>query len=499
MNRKVVIRADASARMGTGHIMRCLALAQALQADRGQPVFAVAISTPAIEKRLTSEGMQVIPLKVRPGSPEDSRETAALTRRLKARWVVVDGYHFQDEYQRILKQSQLRLLWIDDLASTRHYYADFVLNQNISADERWYRNREPYTQLLLGTRYTLLRREFWLWRGRQRAVPPTARRLLVTLGGSDPDNVTLKVLRALGHLNIEALEVTVVVGGSNPHYNSLKAAASSLRFPVNWQWNASNMPELMAKADMAIAAGGSTCWELAFMGLPSILLILADNQRAMATGLAAAGCAVNLGWHEEVTETEIATTVARLSRSRSDRSRMMGVGQQLVDGKGAHTVVRHLEASSIQLRPVREDDCDILWQWANDPLVRAVSFCSEPIPRTDHVRWLATKLSDRNCIFYLVLDANSVPIGQIRYEMTGDRHATISASIAAPFRGRGYGRQAICLGCQTLFQASAVEAIDAYIKPSNLASIQVFLKSGFENRGETIVRSQPALHLVKKL
>lgn len=495
MNRKVVIRADASARMGTGHIMRCLALAQALQAAQGQPVFAMAISTPAIEKRLISEGIPVIPLTVRPGSPEDSRETAALTRRLRARWVVVDGYHFHDEYQQILKQSQLRLLWVDDLASTRHYYADFVLNPTISACKRWYRNREPYTRLLLGTRYALLRQEFWPWQGWQRTVPPTARRLLVTLGGSDPDNVTLKVLRALRYLNVEALEVTIVVGGSNPHYDSLQAAASDLRFPINWQWNASNMPELIAKADMAIAAGGSTCWELAFMGLPSILLILADNQRAMATGLAAAGCTVNLGWHEEVTETEIAATVARLSRSRSDRSRMMAIGQQLVDGKGAHTVIRHLE--SIQLRPVREDDCDILWQWANDPLVRAVSFSSEPILRNDHVRWLVNKLSDRNCVFYIVLDENSVPVGQIRYEMTGDRRATISASIAASFRGRGYGLQAIRSGCQALFRASAVETIDAYIKPSNLASIHVFLKSGFENRGETIVRGQPALHLVK--
>ena len=339
---QIVFRVDASTQIGTGHVMRCLALAQAWQDTQGQAIFVMTTSVPALEERLQSEGMQVVHLTTEPGSLDDAQQTATLAHQFGATWVVVDGYHFGGEYQQILKQSKLHLLFIDDYGHAEHYYADFVLNQNISADEQWYQNREPYTQLLLGSCYALLRREFWQWQGWQRTVPPVAKKVLVTLGGADPDNITLKVIQSLQIVEGEELEAVVVVGGSNPHYENLKMAVQDSRYPIQVQQNVTNMPELMAWADMAISAGGSTCWELAFMGLPSILLILADNQRAIAQKLATLNLAVNLGWHQDVTIEEIGLALRESIGDRPKRETMSKRERELVDGNGARRVVSEM-------------------------------------------------------------------------------------------------------------------------------------------------------------
>ena len=337
-----MIRTDASTQIGTGHVMRCLALAQAWQDTQGQPIFVMTTSVPALEERLQSEGMQVVHLTTEPGSLDDAQQTATLAHQFGATWVVVDGYHFGGEYQQILKQSKLHLLFIDDYGHAEHYYADFVLNQNISADEQWYQNREPYTQLLLGTRYVLLRREFWQWRGWQRTVSPVAKKVLVTLGGADPDNVTLKVIQSLQLVEVEKLDAVIVIGGSNPHYENIKIAVQDSRFAIRLERNVTNMPELMAWADVAISAGGSTCWELGFMGLPSILLILAENQRAIAEGLENSGCFVNLGWHEKLDIRNTARWLHKLLVSSKRRSNITKSLQELVDGQGAFRIVTQL-------------------------------------------------------------------------------------------------------------------------------------------------------------
>jgi UDP-2,4-diacetamido-2,4,6-trideoxy-beta-L-altropyranose hydrolase len=177
---------------------------------------------------------------------------------------------------------------------------------------------------------------------------------------------------------------------------------------------------------------------------------------------------------------------------------MSEVSQQITDGQRADAVVRNLAANAIKLRPVQEADCELLWQWANDPVIRSLSFSSEYISWSDHLQWFASKLGNRNCLFYIALNQDNLPIGQVRYEII-NQEATISLAISASFRGLGYGRQIILLGCQELGHGSLAKKINAYVKPNNLSSINVFLKAGFQNTGETIVKGQPALHFIKIL
>ncbi len=340
--KQLLIRADASIEIGTGHVMRCLALAQAWQEQGGQAIFLLANKSPSLENRLLSESIKVIYLSVEAGSHEDVNQTVDFARQFNTEWVVVDGYQFGAEYQKNIKNSGLNLLFIDDYGHADRYYADLVLNQNISAHLGLYPSREIYTKLLLGTQYTLLRREFWKWLGWQREINPIATRILVTLGGGDPDNVTLKVIQALQQVNVNDLEIIVVIGGSNPHYEILQNEIAASSLAISLKRNVSDMPELMAWADLVIAAGGSTNWELAFMGLPSLVISVADNQIAIAKELNQQGVVSYLGWYQQVEPTQISEVVQNLIGDQAKREEMSLKGRKLVDGKGGKMVISEL-------------------------------------------------------------------------------------------------------------------------------------------------------------
>ncbi|OYQ63869.1 UDP-2,4-diacetamido-2,4,6-trideoxy-beta-L-altropyranose hydrolase [Pseudanabaena sp. SR411] len=339
---KLVIRADASTTMGTGHVMRCLALAQVWQDQGGKAIFVLANKSSSLENRLISEGIQVVYLLVATGSHDDVNQTVDFAQKFNAQWIVVDGYHFGTKYQKDIKDFGIKLLVFDDYGHAEHYYADLVLNQNISAHKDLYQSREIYTQLLLGTDYVLLRREFWQWQNLQREINPIARKILVTLGGSDPDNVTFKVIQALNRLNRDDLEVIVVIGGSNPHCEILQKLIADSSLVISLQQNVSNMPEVMAWADLAIAAGGATSWELAFMGLPSLVFTIADNQKAIAAELDRQSVIINLGWHKDVTVVQIGSVLQELISDLRKRETMSKKGRELVDGNGARRVVSEM-------------------------------------------------------------------------------------------------------------------------------------------------------------
>ena len=346
-NGVLLVRVDSGINIGSGHVMRCLALAQAWQDDAGDVVFVLATESPNAEARLTAEGFEVVYINAKPGSAEDARLTTKLAHKYGASWVVVDGYHFGGDYQKIIKEAGLNLLFIDDYGHADYYPADIVLNQNIHADEDLYRNRASYTKLLLGTRYVLLRREFLRWQGYKREMPDIARNMLVTMGGGDPQNVTLKVLQALKNIDIDGFEAVCVVGGGNPHYGALKDFVETANLPFRIERDVKDMSQLMAWADVAITAGGTTCWELAFMGVPFVIVVLAENQRSAAEYLDNLGYAVNLGWYCDISLSGLSEVIMDLLLDKKRRIDMSWLGQVSIDGSGAKRIVNLLTKSMV--------------------------------------------------------------------------------------------------------------------------------------------------------
>ena len=341
---QLVIRSDASTRMGSGHLMRCLALGQAWKDASGDVVFITACQSEGLLHRLRDEGFDLHLLS----SPYPDRHDWDLTENVLAAhpdaWVVLDGYHFDEAYQQMVKRTGHALLVFDDMALLNHYHADVVLNQNVNSDELHY-SCDSDTRLLLGSRYVILRSESTAWRGWRREVADRASRLLVTMGGADPDNYTLVVVEALQLLQVPGLEAIVVIGAANPHGDVVQAAVVRSRVPIRLIQDADNMIELMAWADLAVSAGGTTCWEMLFMGLPSVVLVVAENQEGAMARLESGGFIRSMGWYRDLSASDLARELSRLCYDAYSRARMSSAGQALVDGLGRERVVAELRSN----------------------------------------------------------------------------------------------------------------------------------------------------------
>jgi UDP-2,4-diacetamido-2,4,6-trideoxy-beta-L-altropyranose hydrolase len=344
----LVIRADAGLKIGTGHVMRCLALAQSWRAEGGKVIFALAQSTPALDALLRSEKIDVSAIEGAPGSSEDARNVIRVAQGCNADWFVVDGYHFDSAYQKQL-QSFRPLLTIDDNGLLDYYAADLVLNQNAHACAPMYARCSPNTKLLMGPRYALLRDEFVGYRDWAREIPERGTHLLLTMGGSDASNFTPRILPLLTERGADELQVRVVVGGSAENAIAVDDIAakfsgqdsSGRRFPARIEVlrDVRNMAPLMAWADLAISGAGTTCWEMCAMGLPAILVVVAKNQKFIAEKLTAIGAAENAGSADEIDCSSLADLCQNLLASKDRRTALSQRAKQVVDGHGRERVL----------------------------------------------------------------------------------------------------------------------------------------------------------------
>ena len=299
MIKTLIIRADAGGVLGTGHVMRMIALAQASIRRGGKVIIAsVQCPLPVIE-RIEELGIEHQLLTgCNLGDEEDATATLDLSLSVGAHWMVLDGYHFDEAYQKRVSGHGVKALVVDDYGHCETWYADAVLNQNLGA-ETWKRGHtsNPEMQWLLGASFALIREEFLesIQNAQTKSLP--AQRILVTMGGSDPENVTRKVLENLEHTDLKNLEIRALIGGANPHKQSLEALAQASRHRIELLSNVRDMPSMYEWTDAVISAGGSTCWEWLAYGLPGAVVTIADNQEPVVAELQAHNMALCLGWH----------------------------------------------------------------------------------------------------------------------------------------------------------------------------------------------------------
>lgn len=340
----LLIRADASSEIGAGHAMRCLALGQVWRDGGGRVVFVMANSTEWVQKRLEKEGFQVFLIHTQHDLPADILCTLQAARDLKTAWIVIDGYQFTTEYVNTIKSAGFGLVLIDDLGIAADCTADFILNANFGAERSMYRKCAPYAQLLLGTQYTLLRQDFTLWRRWQREIPERARHLLVTMGGSDPDNITQLALDAVESLE-PPIATTVITGGSNPRSPDLIQRASRLGGHIRIEESVADVPELMARSDLAVIAGGGTLWELLFMSCPVVSFGRTDVQRKILEPLHEQGAIVHMGDPKQADPAILGRIIRELSGAPFRRAKMASAAKRYIDGQGAHRVCGFLANS----------------------------------------------------------------------------------------------------------------------------------------------------------
>jgi UDP-2,4-diacetamido-2,4,6-trideoxy-beta-L-altropyranose hydrolase len=356
-DRLLLLRADATAAEGTGHLMRTLALAQAWRDGGGRARWLLAEAPAALAGRIASEGIEVVRVDGEPGSRDDAATLRdALTNEPGAR-AVVDGLQFDGEFLAGLAPDGDRVLVIDDKGDKGTYPVGWVLNQNAHADRGAY-PADADACFLLGLRFVLLRREF-VPSPPPRIVPAVARRLLVTFGGADPTGMTRRTLAALRRLPgglRSVLDVRIVVGAANAEAARIEDAAAdpALGGRVGVERAVDDMPALMAWADLAVTSGGTTVWELARLGCPALVVETVPVERLLVGGLRAVGLFGHLGPEAELDAQTLADEIASKAEDVAWRTTMSERGMALVDGAGARRVADALAGLDRDER--REED-----------------------------------------------------------------------------------------------------------------------------------------------
>jgi UDP-2,4-diacetamido-2,4,6-trideoxy-beta-L-altropyranose hydrolase len=302
---RIVFRVDSSDVIGAGHIMRCLALSEALSARGETCHFIVRSHSGHLASYIEEKGYTVSLLEL-PNTEikelsdtdyaawlgvtqaDDAEECIVALNDEQADWLIVDHYALDIVWEQQMRSHCCKLMVIDDLANRKHE-CDLLL------DQTYKRSKENYSshvsnecQLLCGTEYSLLRREFQLWRDFSllRRQSRKLNNILVNMGGVDNDNLTCQVLQVLQNCLLpKGCSVTIVMGSTAPWAREVKRIAGVLPFTANVKIGVNNMAELMANCDLAIGAAGSTSWERCCLGLPTILLVVAENQREIAQAL----------------------------------------------------------------------------------------------------------------------------------------------------------------------------------------------------------------------
>jgi UDP-2,4-diacetamido-2,4,6-trideoxy-beta-L-altropyranose hydrolase len=500
MTQAVAIRCDASVVIGSGHVMRCLALAEALAARGASPLFICRELPGHLAALIRSRGFAValLPPPVRPFVPAADAprhaawlgvswaEDAAQTRTVleaagaPAAWLVVDSYALDAGWAAALRPAARHILAIDDL-DDRPLGADVVLDTGLdTAALRAARGMD--SAALLGPRFALLDPLYAALRpqAKVRTAPP--RRILVSFGGADTLGVTLTVMEALLALHRPGLEADVVLPRSAPAF----AAAQRIAEQCPWMRLSDQVPSLaplMLAADLAVGAAGGTSWERLCLGLPAAVLTLADNQHPVATALQRRGLARWIGDARTLEPAALRVALAEALDAPAEHD-WIGRAQAVVDGRGAERVAAVLTAFRgmvVGLRPAAPADEAIILEWANDRGTRLTAFNPAPIEPADHARWLQARLANRGgCVFLIALTPCGEPFGQVRFDRGDHDVWTISYLVAPTFRGRGLGQPMLEAALTAFRAAKGHKQLRAGVKADNAPSRRIFERLGFE-------------------
>jgi UDP-2,4-diacetamido-2,4,6-trideoxy-beta-L-altropyranose hydrolase len=352
----VVFRSDASLDIGTGHVMRCLTLADSLKASGADCAFISREHPGNLLGMIRDRGFTAHALSMETGPAADSppphagwlgadwatdaEKTSSVLAGLPVDWLVVDHYALDARWEGCLRTNCRKLMVIDDLADRPHD-CDVLLDQNLGREAGDYTGLVPaHCAILVGPRHALLRPEFAALRQYSlcRRVTPRLERLLITLGGVDRDNATGRVLEALKSCPLpEDMRIVVVMGPQALWTDQVRELARNMPRETEVRVNVSDMARLMADSDLAIGAGGGTSWERACLGLPCLLVVLADNQREGAAALGKTGGVLPLG---EVDTLSDRLCAAMLESGDPGRLGAMSfAASQLADGLGISRIL----------------------------------------------------------------------------------------------------------------------------------------------------------------
>lgn len=507
---KLVFRTDASLDIGTGHVMRCLALAQALRMTGAECHFICRTFPGNLIARIGDLGFAVVALPAAQSKDESDRqdaeslpahaawlggnwradagETTAALQSLRPDWLIVDHYALDRSWEREARLLCNNLMVVDDLVDRPHD-CDLLLDQTLGRVGSDYDGLVPRNSVVLaGTRYALLRPEFSALRGHslRRRTSGVLHKILVSMGGVDQVNATGRVLQTLHHCTLsQDCRVTVLMGSQAPWLDEVRKEAIALPWPCDVKVDVSNVAELVAECDLVIGAAGGSAWERCALGVPSLLVVTAGNQRDVARALERAGAARLLGDIEA-----IATALPRLMAGigSEELAGMSRAASKICDGMGAGRVAGVLCNWGVQVRGMREDDLGDVLRWRNDPDIRRRMYESHEISPSEHREWYAQARRDRHR-HLLIVEQAGVPLGFVQFTEIGGGGVADWGFYAVPGAPRGSGNKLGMAALDHAFRQLGFRKVRGEVIASNEPSATFHRKLGFAEEGTIQKRS----------
>lgn len=450
VGRTVVFRVDASNEIGSGHAMRCLALADVLKVSgsrchfisRHMPEYLTA----QLDKRghaftlLADSGVEpagglLHSAQLGTSQRADAEQTLRALSGERCDWLAVDHYALDAKWESVLRKVASRIMVIDDLADRVHD-CDLLLDQtaSVNAHVRYDGKVPEHCHRLIGVQYALLREEFNEMRGRIKERNGQVKRILIFMGGMDARGGTMYAIDALRKAGADGLRVDIVIGPQNPHLADIQRKCDQFGFSCYVQTH--RIAELMASADLAIGAGGTATWERCCLGLPTLVLCVAENQRWLIDQTALLG----LVYAPSIGSTDVDSIAEHLRALRTNPRLLRALSRnclQAVDGHGTWRVARAMGSGTISIREANQTDAAQVLAWRNHPEIRAASNNAHVIEQSAHDKWYCAVLDDADRFLLLGEDDKGI-VGVVRFDVR-DGEAEVSIYLVPGRIGRGYG------------------------------------------------------------
>lgn len=457
---KVFIVTEGFQSTGYGHLTRCLALYQAFEERGIQPTF-IANCDESGKKYLGKINLDIYNWL--------EKSDKFIEQINGSEIAIIDSYLASKEIYSWISECVEKAVYIDDFLRIE-YPKGIIINGTIGAENLPYK-RNPNQRYLLGIDYIPLRKEFW-------DIPDIKRNekvqnVLITFGGQDIRNLTFTILDSLLE-SFTPFNYHVVLGGNNTIENLDKYNGDNVNFYSSL--NAKQMLELMLKCDLAITTAGQTTYELVRVGLQTIAIGVADNQKYNLKGWIEKGFLKKEIWYNQINfSDELLNLLKEIHYSDKKGN------NAYCDGQGARRIVDLLvDSNNLILREVEKSDAELLFKWANDPASRQNAINTGSIKWEDHVMWFSQKLNSETTKIYIAIDHDKIPCGQIRFDRSNDS-GIIDFYIASNFRGKNLGKELLLEGSQKIFNWwQDIKYVEGKVKKQNISSQKSFIKAGFE-------------------
>jgi len=478
MKTKIYFRTDGNSQIGLGHLFRSLALADMLRKDF-ECIFLVRNPLENLIPKIESIA-KLIKLPTPKTNLEEAQHIAQ--EYISDRDIIVlDGYDFRTVYQKALKKTGCKLVCIDDIHAY-YFVADVIINHASGIDKKDY--SYPFgTKLYLGLRYLLLQKVF-LDAAKNKKNRPANENIFISLGGADTHNHTLTALQIIEKKKPTA-KCYVVLGQAYKHklsfFNFVKKSNLDIRYFEGL--SAQEMHNCMSACSQAVCPPSTICFEYLTTRGTLYLYQTADNQKDNKRFLLNQQLA--FGFDDFPVQ------------STSLLEKSIALQKHLIDGNSSQRLKKVFTSLSISidlvLREATYNDIKLYFDWANDPLVRKNAINQNPIDWENHQSWFERKVTDKNTALF-ILEYKNTPIGQIRFDINLKKIAYIDYSISTTFRGKGIGAYIISMGIQKCSKKTKdIQAYQALVKPSNIASCIVFEKNDFQKK-ESIIEDNTLLY-----